>query len=240
MTKLEQPPVIVVTGGTGSGKSTVAGVFKKCGARVIDVDRFAHRLLKPESIGWHEILQQFCGAKLVHSHAIGESYQADDFVDQQNQPLPELPWVINSQGCIRRDKLGATVFASQESLETLNKILHPKLKKSLEAKIAVHKKISSKPLILDMAVYPEKAFRSIGDVVLWVRAPGGLRAQRLADNRAMSMDEASSRVRIQWKDELFKKIADFTLPNLGSDTDLKQAAEAIWTQLLKFANKERA
>jgi len=74
-------------------------------------------------------------------------------------------------------------------------------------------------------------------VVLWVRAPGGLRAQRLADNREMSMEEASARVRIQWKDDTFKKIADFTLPNLGSDTDLRQAAQALWPQLIKFAHK---
>jgi len=237
MTKKEYAPVIVITGGTGSGKSTVATVFKKYGGRVIDVDQFAHRLLKPASSTWHEIIQQFCGAKLIKSKSLDNQYQASDFVDNNQQPLPELPWVINARGVIRRDKLGATVFANEEALETLNKILHPKLKKSLESKIAVHRKLSIKPLILDMAVYPEKVFRNIGDVVLWVRAPGGLRAQRLAENRKMSMEEASTRVRIQWKDETFKKLADFTLPNLGSDTDLKQAAQALWPQLIKFAHK---
>ena len=84
MVKKQQAPVIVVTGGTGSGKSTVAAVFKKLGARIIDVDCFARRLLKPGTLSWHEILWEFCGAKLHHKKNIKKSFVSEDFVDLYN------------------------------------------------------------------------------------------------------------------------------------------------------------
>ncbi len=235
MTKKEKAPIIVITGGTGSGKSTVAAVFNKLGARLIDVDRFAHRFLKPGSPAWHQLLQAFAGVKLRQPKSFNQPYAPEDFIDAQQQPLTSLPWLINQQGVIRRDKLGAKVFADSAALEQLNKIIHPRLRKALDAKLTMHRRLSTKPVVLDMAVYPEKLFRGLGDVVLWVRAPGGLRAQRLADHRRLSLEEASARVRIQWKDDEFKKVANFILPNLGSDTDLKKSAEALWPQLLKFA-----
>ncbi len=235
MNKKEQAPVIVITGGTGSGKSTVAAVFNKMGARLIDVDRFAHRFLKPGSPAWQQLMQNFTGTKLCQPKKFGEAYKPSDFLDAQQQPLKELPWLINRQGLIQRDKLGARVFSDSMSLEQLNKIIHPRLRKALDSKLATHRRLSNKPVVLDMAVYPEKIFRGLGDVVLWVRAPGGLRAQRLADHRRLGLEEASARIRIQWKDDDFKKVANFILPNLGSDTDLKKAAEALWPQLLKFA-----
>jgi len=235
MTKKSRAPVIIVTGGTGSGKSTVAAVFKKLGARVIDVDRFAHRLLKPGGQPWHEIIWEFCGAKLCNKSKLTLSLAPDDFVDSHGLPLPELPWAIDAAGVIRRDKLGATVFANPEALEILNRIMHSRLRKLLDAKINFHRKLSSKPLVLDMAVYPARPFRGLGDLVLWVRAPGGLRIQRLADSKRLNLEEASARVRIQWKDEEYEKLADFILPNLGSDMDIKKGAKELWPRLLSQA-----
>jgi|GEM_PF-164287 len=232
----KRAPVIVVTGGTGSGKSTVAAMFRKLGARVVDVDRLARQLLKPGSPVWHEILWEFCGAKPASKFEAGRSLIPADFVDKHGQPFPELPWVITASGAIRRGQLGATVFSNPQALDTLNKIMHPKLRKLIDAKIKLHRQLSTRPLVLDMAVYPEKTFRGLGDVVLWVRAPGGMRAQRLADSRRLSMEEATTRVRIQWKDEEFEKLADFVLANLGSDTDLREGAEELWPRLLTKAD----
>ncbi|MCD4813124.1 dephospho-CoA kinase [bacterium] len=232
MLKKNRAPVIVITGGTGSGKSTVAAVFKKQGARVVDVDRLAHRLLKPGGEAWREIIREFCGVKYMKKKGSPVSFLPEDFVDVQGNRLPERPWAINAAGVIRRDKLGARVFSDPASLEILNKITHSRLRKLLDAKIRLHHKLSRRPIILDMAVYPAKSFRGMGDAVLWVRAPGGLRVQRLADSKRLSMEEASIRVRIQSKDEEYEKNSDFILPNLGSDMDVKKGAEEVWPRIL--------
>jgi len=235
MSKGKHAPVIVITGGTGAGKSTVASVFKRYNARVIDVDRLARRLLKPGEPAWHEVLKEFCGARLAVQIGPDHKFRPDDFVDLSGKSLPELPWAINTCGVIQRSKLGATVFSNPESLEALNRITHPRLRKLLDAKISLHRKLSVRPLVLDMAVYPERAFRGLADIVSWVRAPGGLRAQRLADSKRLTMEEASERIRRQWKDEEFEKLADFILPNLGSDAELKKGAEELWPKILSKA-----
>jgi dephospho-CoA kinase len=236
----KRAPVIVVTGGTGSGKSTVAAVFRKQGARIVDVDRLARRLLRPGNPGWHEILMEFCSCRLAGKLEPGRVLTPADFEDKRGQALAELPWVVDETGAIQRGKLGAIVFSRPEALEALNKIMHPKLRKLLDAKIKLHRKLSGRPLVLDMAVYPEKAFRGLADAVLWVRAPGGMRAQRLARPEKgagrLNLEEASARVRIQWKDEEFEKLADFILANLGSDTDLRQGAEEVWPKILNKAS----
>jgi dephospho-CoA kinase len=236
MPKPRRAPVIVVTGGTGAGKSLVAAVFRNLNARVVDVDRLARRLLKPGEPAWHEVLKEFCGARLEGKYAPGHKFHPGDFTDAAGRPLPELPWAITASGAIQRSRLGATVFSSPQALATINRITHPRLRKLMDAKISLHRKLSSRPLVLDMAVYPEKAFKGLADVVLWVRAPGGLRAQRLADSKRLTLEEASERVRSQWKDEVFEKLADFILPNLGSDVELRKGAEALWPMILRKAS----
>jgi dephospho-CoA kinase len=228
-------PVIILTGGTGAGKSTVAQIFKKLQARVVDVDRLARKLLEPGEPVWLEVLEAFCGARFTGKTAPRKIYLPADFTDNRGREFPELPWVIGPQGKIRRDKLGAAVFSDPAALNKLNRIAHPRLRKLLEAKVAALQARSLRPVVLDMAVYPEKAFRGLGDVVLWVRAPGGLRAQRLAENKHLSFADATVRVRAQWPDEAFRQVADFILPNLGSDRDLRQGAEKIWPRLLAKA-----
>ncbi|MCK5218773.1 dephospho-CoA kinase, partial [bacterium] len=87
MPKRSRAPVIIITGGIGSGKSTVAGVFKRLGARTIEVDRLARRLLKPGSGAWHEILWEFGGAKLAGRHIAGRNFKAADFQDANGRPF---------------------------------------------------------------------------------------------------------------------------------------------------------
>ncbi len=232
MAKSPVAPVIVLTGGTGAGKSTVAAVFKKLHARVVDVDRLARPLFRPGEPVWHEVLKTFCGVRWVGRWSEGKRFLPSEFSDLHGRALTELPWVIDARGVIQRARLGATVFSDPKSLEALNRIVHPRLRKVLDAKIELHRRLSRRPLVLDMAVYPERPFRGLGDAVLWVRAPGGLRAQRLADHKRLSLEDASARVRAQWTDDVFEQLADFVLPNMGSDQELRQGAERLWPKLL--------
>jgi dephospho-CoA kinase len=235
----KRAPVIVVTGGAGVGKTSVAEVFKKLHARVVNVDRLARRLLKPGEPAWREVLKEFCGVRVRRRSPAAGRWQAADFIDRAGRPLPELPWVITPQGTVQRARLAATVFSNPAALQTLNRITHPRLRKLLTDKIRLHRRLSTRPLVLDMAVYPEKSFRGLADAVLWVRAPGGLRAKRLAGHRGLSREEAQERVRGQWKDETFAALADLTLPNLGSDRELCERARELWPKLLTLAEGGR-
>jgi len=60
------PKMIVVglTGGFGSGKSTVAGMLRELGARVIDADKVAHQLYQPGTPAFDEVVRAF-GREIV-------------------------------------------------------------------------------------------------------------------------------------------------------------------------------
>ena len=73
--------VIGVTGGVGTGKTTVAKMFAQLGAAVLDADAIAHRLMEPKRLAWRVIVAAF-----------GEG-------------------ILNADQTINRRKLAAVVFA---------------------------------------------------------------------------------------------------------------------------------
>lgn len=91
---MKQNKVIGLTGGSGSGKSTVAAVLKGLGAYVIDCDKIAHRNMQPSGVAYNELVAAF-----------GEG-------------------ILNPDGEINRKSLGNIVFSNRQQLERLNAITH--------------------------------------------------------------------------------------------------------------------
>ena len=86
-----------LTGGMGAGKSTVADVFARCGAVIIDSDRIAREVVEPGTEGLAAVVAEF-----------GES-------------------VLHEDGSLNRPALAAVAFATDESRQKLNSILHPRI-----------------------------------------------------------------------------------------------------------------
>lgn len=214
----------------------MAAELQKRHARVVEVDRYVRTLLRPGEPAWHDLLEAFCGALLKGRRvALRPVFSPGDFNDRQGRAFTQLPWVIGPRGNIRRDRLGALVFSRPAALKRLNRIVQPRLRQLLDETVAQHRQRSRRPLVLDMAVYPEPSFRGLGDVVLWVRASQAVRAQRLAKRKRLSPAQARARVRAQWPDAAYRKISDCVLSNTGSNRDLRLAVEKIWSRLLTKA-----
>src|SRR5436190_10365631 len=86
-----------LTGGIGSGKSTVAGRLAEHGAILIDSDMLAREVVEPGTPGLREIVDAF-GAE-----------------------------ILASDGSLDRPKLAARVFADQDARARLNAIVHPRV-----------------------------------------------------------------------------------------------------------------
>lgn len=97
--------IIGITGSFGTGKSFVASVFKSLGAKVLDADKIAHKLLKKGAPAYEETVDLFGAAILAKNKDID------------------------------RGKLAAIVFADREKLEKLNSIIHPKVIREIKDKI---------------------------------------------------------------------------------------------------------
>jgi dephospho-CoA kinase len=87
--------VIGLTGSFGTGKTTVAGIFRSLGAQVIDADRIAHAVISPGSVTWRRIVKVFGRGILKRNRAID------------------------------RRKLARAVFGEARGVERINAIVHP-------------------------------------------------------------------------------------------------------------------
>jgi dephospho-CoA kinase len=102
--------IIGVTGSFGSGKSTVSRLFVKHGARILDADRIARRLLESGTPVYEKIIRIF-GRK-----------------------------ILDKSKKINRKKLAAIVFENKRLLASLNKIVHPEVVREIKNKIKGIKK----------------------------------------------------------------------------------------------------
>jgi dephospho-CoA kinase len=99
-------PVIGLTGGIGSGKSTVAAMLAELGAHVIDADKVGHEVYRAGTEGFRRVVAAFG------------------------------PGIVGPDGEIDRRALGAIVFADPAALARLNAIVHPLIGEAIRARIA--------------------------------------------------------------------------------------------------------
>ena len=99
---MKTPYRVGLTGGIGSGKSTVAGMFAESGAPVIDADEFARKAVMPGTKALEKIKSLF-----------GQS-------------------VISRTGELRRDKLREVIFNDHDKRKQLEAIIHPIVYKMME------------------------------------------------------------------------------------------------------------
>ena len=128
------PFVIGLTGGIGSGKSSVAALLGGLGAAVIDTDEIAHRLTAPGQAGSREIARQFG------------------------------PEFLRTDGALDRDRMRALVFADPAARKKLEGILHPMIRaKVLSAVAAVTAPyaVLVVPLLVETGAYRELIGRTL-------------------------------------------------------------------------------
>jgi len=116
-----------LTGGIGSGKSTVDGLFRAKGAYMIDFDELAHLVEEPNGPAWKGIVENF-----------GRE-------------------ILNADDTINREKLGDIVFRDREKLKKLNSIVHPAVFDEWKKKINDIRKedaiiISDIPLLIEVGM----------------------------------------------------------------------------------------
>lgn len=104
MRKNKSVTIVGVTGGVGSGKTTVTGMLRELGATVIDADKIA--------------------ASLLEESEIKDSIVAEFGKD-----------VLDTKGRINPASLAQAAFQSRQSVERLNKIMHPPILARIEAQI---------------------------------------------------------------------------------------------------------
>jgi dephospho-CoA kinase len=194
---------IGLTGGIGSGKSTVSRLLAEKGALVIDADRVGHDVYRPGTEGWAKLVDEF-GRELV----------ADD-------------------GTIDRKRLGSIVFADRHELDRLNAIVHPLIRAEIRRRIARSRREGfAGPIVVEAAVLIEARWFEIVDEVWVVIAARDAIYARLHRQRGLDRAAVDERLRSQTSDDERRRHAAVVIDNSASQDALRARVDELWSQRL--------
>ena len=195
--------IVGLTGSVGTGKSTVANLFKELGAYVVDWDELAREVTRPHLKAWKEIVEYF-----------GKS-------------------ILNEDLTINRQKLADIVFSDKEKVAKLNQIVHPEVLKEDERMTSEIKSLDPNALIIkDIPLLFELTRPIFADRIVVVSASEQTQLKRL-EEMGMSREDAQSRIKSQLSLEEKIKSADFVINNDGPLEETKKQVEEIYSLLRK-------
>lgn len=193
-----------LTGGIASGKSTVAAMLRARGCPVLEMDPIGHQLLKPGEPAYDETVREFGRA------------------------------ILDANGAIDRDKLGAIVFASKEKRERLNAILHPKILAKVREWFEARDKEGADFAVVEAALIYETAYDKELDrmVVCWCRPE-----QQLArlERRGLTREQAQARLDAQMPIDEKRKLADDVIDCSKSLEETNRQTETLVNNLKRLA-----
>ncbi len=183
---MQAVPVIAITGGLGSGKSTVREIFEEFGARGIDTDEIARRVVQPGSKG---------------SQMVREAFGNAFFTDA---------------GHLDRKKMAAHVFSDPVQRQRLESTLHPLIREEEARVVSEHLEESpGAVVVVEVPLLVEGDRSGHYDGVVLVTAPVNVRMERLVRSGRYTPDEAVSRMDHQADDLQRELFASWVIENSG-------------------------
>ena len=190
--------VIGLTGGIGSGKSTVSQFLAELGAVILDADRVGHEALKPDTEVWREVVAAF-----------GRQ-------------------ILTPNGNIDRAKLGDIVFGKPEALSRLSQIMHPRMYDMVKAQLEEYRRQGVAVVVLEAPLLIEAGWTSLVDEVWVTVASESTVLRRLKERMGLSESESLARIRSQLSSEARKDYADVVINTDCSLDELKARVGELW------------
>ncbi len=200
--------IIGLTGGIASGKSTVARMLEKRGAAVIDADRLAREVVMPGE-----------PALLAIAEAFG-------------------PEVLQPDGTIDRQRLGAIVFADPAARRRLEEITHPAIGRRAEAELTALRTAGTQVAVYMAALLIEAGVTSRVDEVWVVYVDGETQLRRLSERDGLERDAALARIRSQMPMEEKARHGVVVIDNSGDLHRTEEQVAAAWRNRLAAAPPE--
>ena len=196
---------VALTGNVGAGKTTVAELFNKWGATIIDADQLVREIQSPGQPALVQIVQRF-GAG-----------------------------VIRSDGTLDRAALRGKVLADPTALADLNRIVHPEVRRRRLKLLEEARARGERIVVSDIPLLFEADDPASFDAVVLVDAPEMVRRDRLVTLRGLSTVEAERMMQAQQPSAAKRVRSDYVIQNDGDLPALERAAALVWQSLLDRA-----
>ncbi len=197
---------IGLTGGIGSGKSTVAALFAARGVPVIDADVIARELVAPGQPALADIVAAF-GADILDAH-----------------------------GQLDRARLRARVFNDDTQRQRLEAILHPRIHAAMAAMIERTAAQTTPYVLLVIPLLFEAGQRDLVDRVLVVDVPVAQQRERVAARDHLPAEQIEAIFAAQLTREQRVAGADDIIDNSGDVAALERQVDALHHRYLSLAN----
>jgi dephospho-CoA kinase len=194
--------VVGLTGNFGSGKSTVAGMFRQAGIPVIDADQVSREVTAPGGAAYEQVLQEF-----------GEN-------------------VLLPGGGIDRTRLGALVFADPERRRRLEAITHPAILASLKDALSRLAEAGHSVALVEAALIHESGRKGMISEVITVQCEGETQLRRVTARDGISRDQAAARIGAQMDPADKAGRSDYVIDNTGSLDRTRVQVERVARLLL--------
>jgi len=212
-----------LTGGLGSGKSTVAGIFRELGAQVVEADELGRALMEPGQAVFNEIARVF-GAEVVDAEGRLDRSKLAELAFRGGR-LNELNAIVHP----------AVIQAQREWMDRISAV-NPNAVAIVESALIFEVERDARERGESEGVLAD--WRRRFDRVILITAPEETRVSRyVARLSPAGWDEriaadARSRLARQMRDEEKIPRADFVIENTGDLAGLRHNVEVVWKELV--------
>jgi len=192
---------IGITGGIGSGKSTVRDLLERKGAVLFDADSVAKKCMTTDSAVKNALVQ-----------VLGlETYASD--------------------GALNKSFIATRIFEDENLRLQVNSIVHPAVYRRYKEAVREADEAGVPAIVRESALLPSAEWRADLDVLVFVDAELARRSKRVERRDQLSDVEFNSRVNAQPSPEEFRAAADIVLNNDGNLADLTVKVDELWSSL---------
>lgn len=193
--------VIGVTGNLGTGKSTAAAMFAKLGAKVLDADKIARRLLHPGEVCFDPVVKMF-GADILTRGRIDRKKLAKRVFNDSRQ-LKKLERIIHPK---------------------VRKVISEEIKR-------LKQNGRTKIVVIDVPLLFEAKMNNLVDRSIVVTAAGATQVARAAKHLGITKAEAQRRIKAQMPLRQKIRLADMIIDNNGTLIQTKKQVKRLWEKL---------
>ena len=193
---------IGITGGIGSGKSTVRDFLERRGATVFDADREARHLMTQDVL---------LKSKLIE--VLGERAYLED-------------------GSLNRPFISGLIFSSEELRHRIDALVHPEVFKKFALAAEEAEKAGAVAIVREAAILPPPELRNELDIMIVVKTRQDERVRRVEKRDETTVGQIEKRAAAQVSDHEFEAVADILIENDGSLEELERKVDEVWAMVV--------
>jgi dephospho-CoA kinase len=192
---------VAVTGGAGSGKTSVCNRLKELGVKVISADEMAREAVAPGSTAFKKIVHYFGNTILL------------------------------SDGTLNRKKLRRMITDDSDARLAMERFIHHEIAKLILKNVVFAEKEGSRMVVIEVPLLFELDMKEKFDWVVVVSADKELRVKRLMERDQTSRDEAMHLIDVQMPEKVKINRADYVVRNEGPMEKLVESVDILFNNL---------